>query len=95
MKVCIFSNDPIIEYFNKGEIKERYYNPNNIFDEVNIISTIKKDIEESGIRLISQNGFGTRNSFWILILTLLTTLRKIIQVCSAGVMVFFLRSPPS
>ena len=55
MKVCIFSNDPIIEYFNKGEIKERYYNPNNIFDEVHIISPIKQDIEESKVQKIAGN----------------------------------------
>ena len=55
MKVCIFSNDPLIEYFNKGEIKERYYNPNNFFDEVHIISPIKQDIEESKVQKIAGN----------------------------------------
>ena len=53
MKLCIFPNDPIIAYFKKGEIKPRYYNPNNIFDEIHIVSFIEKDIEESKVQIIS------------------------------------------
>jgi len=55
MIACIFPNDPIIAYFEKGEIKERYFNPNNIFDEIHIISFIKKDIEESKVQKIAGN----------------------------------------
>ncbi len=55
MKVCIFPNDPINAYYEKGEIKKRYYNPNNIFDSVHIISLIEKDIEESKIQEIVGN----------------------------------------
>ncbi|MDB4348672.1 glycosyltransferase, partial [bacterium] len=51
MKLCIFPNDPLQAYFDKGEIKERYYNPNNFFDEVHIISLIDKDIEESKVKV--------------------------------------------
>ena len=29
MKLCVFPNDPLQAYYDKGEIKERYYNPNN------------------------------------------------------------------
>jgi len=50
LKLCIFPNDPIISYFEKGEIKERYFNPNNFFDEIHIISFIDNDIEESKIQ---------------------------------------------
>jgi len=55
MKICIFPNDPINAYFEKGEIKRRYYNPNNIFDSVHIISLIEKDIKESKIQEIVGN----------------------------------------
>lgn len=50
MKLCIFPNDPIIAYYNKGEIKKRYYNPCNIFDEIHIISFIEKDIDEMKVQ---------------------------------------------
>ena len=34
MRVLIFPNDPLAAYLKKGELKDRYFNPNNIFDEV-------------------------------------------------------------
>ena len=52
-KICIFPNDPIIASYNKGEIKERYYNPKNMFDELHIISFIDNDIEESKVQVIA------------------------------------------
>ncbi len=55
LKLCIFPNDPIISYYEKGEIKERYYNPHNFFDEVHIISFIEKDIEESKVQMLVGN----------------------------------------
>jgi 1,2-diacylglycerol 3-alpha-glucosyltransferase len=54
-KIIIFPNDPIIAYYEKGEIKERYFNPNNFFDEVHIISFIEKDIEESKVQNLVGN----------------------------------------
>jgi len=55
MKLCIFPNDPIISYYEKGEIKDRYYNPENLFDELHIISFIDKDVEESKVRVLVGN----------------------------------------
>lgn len=55
MKLCIFPNDPIIAYYNKGEIKERYFNPKNMFEEVHIISLIDKDIEEEKVQTLVGN----------------------------------------
>jgi len=55
MKLCIFPNDPIRAYFEKGEIKDRYFNPNNIFDEIHIISFVEKEIEESKVQKIAGN----------------------------------------
>jgi len=55
LKLCVFPNDPIIFYYNKGEIKERYYNPCNMFEEIHIVSFTKKDIEESNVKIIAGN----------------------------------------
>ena len=53
MKLCIFPNDPLKAYFEKGEIKDRYYNPNNIFDEIHFITLVDKDIEVEKIQKIA------------------------------------------
>jgi len=53
MKLCIFPNDPIIAYYEKGEIKERYYNPENFFSEIHIISFTEKDIDELKVQKIA------------------------------------------
>ena len=52
MKLCIFPNDPIIAYYEKGEIKKQYYNPENFFDEVHIISFIEKDVDVSKVKTL-------------------------------------------
>jgi len=54
-KLCVFPNDPIIEYYKKGEIKSRYYNPNNFFEEIHIISFIEEDIDESKVQILAGN----------------------------------------
>lgn len=53
--LCVFPNDPIIAYYKKGEIKERYYNPENLFDKVHIISFTKQEIDESKVNLLVGN----------------------------------------
>ena len=55
MKLCVFPNDPLVSYYNKGEIKERYFNPQNIFDEIELISFIEKDIDEDKVKSIVGN----------------------------------------
>ena len=50
MKLCVFPNDPLIEYYKKGEIKNRYFNPKKIFDEVHFISLIQNDVDETEIK---------------------------------------------
>ena len=52
MKLCIFPNDPLQAYYEKGEIKDRYYNPDNFFDEVHFITLIEKDIDPTKIQAI-------------------------------------------
>lgn len=41
MKAIILPNDPLIAYIKKGEIKERYFNPMNVFDEIHFITFSK------------------------------------------------------
>ena len=55
MKLCVFPNDPLQAYFEKGEIKERYFNPNNFFDEVHFISPTEKDIDPTKVNSIVGN----------------------------------------
>jgi glycosyltransferase involved in cell wall biosynthesis len=52
LKLCIFPNDPIRTYFEKGEIKPNYFNPNNIFDEIHVISLIENDVDKEKIRTL-------------------------------------------
>ena len=55
MKLCVFPNDPLVAYYKKGEIKDRYYNPNNFFDEVHFISFTDNDVEESKVQTLVGN----------------------------------------
>ncbi len=52
MRLCVFPNDPLQAYFDKGEIKERYYNPENIFDEIHFITLTDNDIDVNKIQTI-------------------------------------------
>jgi len=52
MKLCVFPNDSIQSYFNKGEIKPRYFNPKNLFSEIHIISLSDTDINEKKVKEI-------------------------------------------
>ena len=52
-KICIFPNDPIKAYYNKGEIKERYFNPLDTFNEIHIISFTDKDIDEEKVQILA------------------------------------------
>lgn len=53
MKLCIFPNDPILSYYTKGEIKSRYFNPENFFNEIHIISFIENDIDPDLVKKIA------------------------------------------
>ena len=54
-KLCVFPNDPLKSYFKKGEIKPRYFNPKNFFDEVHVISLFDDDIEEEKVKVVAGN----------------------------------------
>jgi len=82
LKLCVFPNDPLQAYFDKGEIKDRYYNPNNFFDEIHFISLIDKDIDSSKIQKIVGNAKIVIHSVGkINIKNRKKYLKKIIELC--------------
>lgn len=52
-KLVVFPNDPILAYYRKGEIKARYFNPGNYFDEVHIISLCDQEVDEEKVQEIA------------------------------------------
>jgi len=44
-KLAVFPGDPIYKYYEKGEIKPRYWNPGEIFDRVDILSFADREVE--------------------------------------------------
>jgi len=59
MRVLIFPNDPLVAYLKKGELKARYFNPNNIFDEVHFVTFFDEEcsIEDIQKTIGSAKGF--------------------------------------
>jgi len=55
MKLCIFPNDPLIAYYEKGEIKEGYFNPGNFFEEIHCISNSVEDVEVKKVQKLAGN----------------------------------------
>ena len=51
-KLCVFPNDSLKTYFEKGEIKSRYFNPKNIFDSVHVISLFDDEIEREKVQSV-------------------------------------------
>ena len=48
-KICVFPNDALKDYFDKGEIKHGYFNPQNFFDEVHVISLFENEIKSEKV----------------------------------------------
>lgn len=55
MKLCVFPNDPLSAYLAKGEIKYRYFNPKNLFDEIHVISLFDSDAKEDEVKQVAGN----------------------------------------
>lgn len=51
--LCVFPNDPLSEYYKKGEIKHGYFNPKNFFDEIHVISLFDDEIEENLVQTVA------------------------------------------
>ena len=54
-KLVVLPNDSLLDYYNKGEIKERYFNPGNWFDEIHIISLFDEEVEEEKVQKLAGN----------------------------------------
>lgn len=52
MRFGVFSSDPLFKYHQKGEIKPRYWNPEEIFDEVCVFSFCDEDIEPEKVQAL-------------------------------------------
>ena len=55
-KFCVFPNDSLKSYYEKGEIKERYFNPKNWFDEVHVVSLFDEEIDDSKVEKLAGKG---------------------------------------
>jgi glycosyltransferase involved in cell wall biosynthesis len=49
-RLAVFANDPIWQYVEKGEIKPRYFNPCDLFDEVHLITPTDRDVRPSDVQ---------------------------------------------
>lgn len=56
MRLCVFPNDSLKSYYEKGEIKERYFNPKNWFDEVHVVSLFDEEIDDSKVEKLAGKG---------------------------------------
>lgn len=59
-RLVVFPGDPLFKYLKKGEIKERYWNPDDIFDEVHVISLCDNDTSPQTVQ-----AFAGRAKFFI------------------------------
>lgn len=51
-KLLVFANDPLKEYCKKGELVDRYFNPDNLFDELHFISLSDDDVDSRAIQQV-------------------------------------------
>lgn len=52
MRFCVFSGDPLYKYYQKGELRTRYWNPKDLFDEVTVFSFCDRDIEPDKVQTL-------------------------------------------
>lgn len=53
MDILVFPHDPLIKYVRKGEIKERYWNPQGMFEAVHIVDFTSEPVEVSDVQRVS------------------------------------------
>jgi len=55
MRLCVFPTDPLSAYIIKGEVKPRYFNPKNVFDDIHVISLFDADANEDEVKQMAGN----------------------------------------
>ena len=55
-KICVFPNDSLLSYYNKGEIKIGYFNPKNMFKEIHVLSLFDEEVDEKKVQTMAGNG---------------------------------------
>ncbi len=53
MKILVFPHDPLIKYVRKGEIKERYWNPQGMFEAVHIVDFTSEPVEVGDVQRVA------------------------------------------
>lgn len=48
-RLCVLPADPITASVRKGEIKARYFNPEDLFDEIHVVTTDASRVDESAL----------------------------------------------
>jgi glycosyltransferase involved in cell wall biosynthesis len=51
-RLVVFLTDPLRAFSDKGELKARYYNPENLFSEVHFISPARHEIEAARVQSV-------------------------------------------
>jgi len=51
-RLAVIPADPLYKYVDKGEIKARYWNPGDFFDEVHIISLSKSEVRTEDVQTL-------------------------------------------
>ena len=51
-RLLVIPADPLYKYYEKGEIKARYWNPCGLFDEVHILSLAPRDIAAEKVQVL-------------------------------------------
>jgi len=81
MKLCVFPNDSIQSYHEKGEIKTRYFNPNNFFSDVHIISPSESEVEENKVQdIVGEASFKIHPIGHLTLLNYRTKLKKVKKI---------------
>ena len=53
LRLCVFPGDAMKTFAVKGELKPRYYNPQDLFDEIHFMTFVEKDIEPEKVQLVA------------------------------------------
>jgi glycosyltransferase involved in cell wall biosynthesis len=53
LRLLAFPSDPVSAYLRKGEIKERYFNPGDMFDQVHLVTLARQDASPKEVQALA------------------------------------------